>query len=107
MDNIKRNAVYEVEETPHKKTKNSDISKSAKKSNHKHIYKDVLVKSYNSIYGEVTPHYGLGKQCKICGRIVQTHYFLTKKCAGSSSRVIMTQSEILAAYANLEVVDEK
>ena len=66
--------VNEEEKVPYKKFKNGDISKSSRKSKHKHIYnKKVLFKfQYKNGYvfdGEKSTYFRCAEYCSICGKV--------------------------------------
>lgn len=101
---------YEVDgyESPrHKKVKQSDISKSAKKSDHRHRYKQVLIRSYNThpTKGKLE-HLALGKKCEICGKVNIVSYFLTEPSGHGTCRVLNNEA-IRSRYPHLEIVEEQ
>jgi len=73
-----------------------------KKSNHKHEYKGVLIKS-DTQFGE-TYHYG--EQCNICGKINNKRILETKRKEGSPFSIMLSQEEILDKYKDLKIVEK-
>lgn len=71
--------------------------KPVKKSNHKHIYEDVILTYSN----DNIPC--RGKRCTICSKI-ETVGFFTKKIEGGYFQ-IMTADEIMSEYSNLPVIN--
>ena len=85
---------------PHKKKKGKNKPR-VKKSNHKHDYYDVLVKS--TVYGR--PHYSFGKQCIHCGKVEITNYFISEKTESGAFRMLFG-NEILEKYKFLKIVED-
>lgn len=80
----------------YKKRKESNVSKSKRKSNHKHEYKDCLL-----IDKDNRSH--KGKYCKICGKINDLIFFETKKLEYSKYLTLtLTNEEVYEKYKNLE-----
>lgn len=73
-----------------------------KKSNHKHEYKGVLIKS-DTQFGE-TYHYG--EKCNVCGKINNEKFFETKRKEGSPFSIMLSQEEILDKYKDLKIVEK-
>lgn len=78
----------------YKKKKESNISKSKRKSNHKHEYKDCLL-----IEKENKPH--KSKYCVICGKIDDVKFFETTKLNEHFYRQLKDK-EIFDKYKELE-----
>lgn len=76
--------------------------KKTKKSNHKHEYEGVLIKS-NTQFGE---KYRYGEQCNVCGKINNERYFETKRNEGSPFSTMLSQEEILDKYKDLKIVEK-
>lgn len=89
---------YEVP-PKHKKRKGK---KTSRKSNHKHNYKGVLIKS-NTDFG---PRFYYGEECNICGKINNERYFETEKDDKTGHYIALTQDEILEKYKHLKVVEK-
>lgn len=66
-----------------------------KKSKHKHLYKDCLLKSKEGRFHK-------SEYCSICGKIGETWFFETKPSETGRS-VILTQEELYEKYKNLEI----
>lgn len=91
--------------TPYKKSKHSSTSKSHKKSNHRHNYEEVLIRTvYNGILNK--PEYSLhiGKRCSICGKISIVKYIITRKTE-HGTYLMLDNNQILEMYPNLPVYD--
>lgn len=77
----------------YKKKKESNISKSKRKSNHKHEYKDCLL-----IDKENKPH--KSKYCSICGKIYDVKFFETEK--SEYGYRVLDDDEVFKKYKDLE-----
>lgn len=84
---------YTDETTKYKKKRPSDTSHARRKSKHKHDYADCLLR---------TPEGALRKAqaCRICGKIYDIKYMLTKKISDRLLQV-MTADEIKELYSEL------
>lgn len=74
--------------------------KTTKKADHKHVGTMILIHDTASKYG----HICRGEYCEICGKILNTWYFETKK-SENGWHTMMTQEEVLEKYKHLEIVD--
>lgn len=81
----------------HRKSKESNVSKSNKKSNHKHNYKEAMIIS--KTYGD-RDHASVGEYCTICGKVKITHYFLTVPCK-NGGRLMVDDNEVIKMYGHL------
>lgn len=81
---------YYDEIPKHRRRKN----KSAKKSDHKHIYKDILAKHDGRYVRE--------ERCEICGKTGLIRYFESERTESGNYRVL-TSEEILEKYKDLEM----
>ena len=81
----------------HKKSKESSVSKSNKKSKHKHTYKKALIvsKTYDN-----RDHTSVGEYCTICGKLKITHYFLTVPCK-NGGRLVLDDAKVYEMYGHL------
>lgn len=89
------------------KYKKKSTRRPPKKSKHKHIYKDCLLKSkiafkYNT--GERIVNLRLGNYCTICGKIGKLT-IPTIEGRNSSFRKILTNDMILESYKDLEIFE--
>lgn len=77
-----------------------------KRSNHKHLYEDVLITNYILSNGETWNHLMLGKRCTVCGKVAVKKYMLTKKNERDWYEV-MSDEEIIhdERYCSLPIVD--
>lgn len=84
---------YNDETLKYKKKKPSDTSHARRKSKHKHDYADCLLR---------TPKDALRKAqaCRICGKIYDIKYILTKKTSDGLWQA-MTTDEIKEVYSEL------
>lgn len=82
----------------HKKKSRSNVSKASKKSNHKHEYEDVLIRTKGD-----KECLCLGKQCKICGNKQITKYFITEQQGGHTALVIDPE-RIKQIYPDLSII---
>lgn len=92
----------------YRKTTESSVSKSHKKSKHKHQYTSVLFHYNIEVYGKSIEKYNRGQYCTICGRIGDFHPFESKKITmenGKSYYQNLTSQEILNKYSNLTIID--
>lgn len=96
---------YTNEKMPHKKKKEKNTKK---KSDHKHIYRKVLLKLIrdNKYPWLIAEHYSIGEKCEICGKINLTEYFITEK-RDDGYYTVLESKEILKKYSNLEVIPWK
>lgn len=76
--------------------------KTVNKSNHKHIYEDVLVTSINNGH----QYLYLGKRCSICGKTKQETMFLSERDKETGFYRMLHNDEILKKYGNLPKVKE-
>jgi hypothetical protein len=90
--------VEEYEANPkHLKKKDSNTSKSKKKSNHKHKYADCLLICKNN------PH--KAKYCTECGKIANVKVFETKPTDGEGHyRVQLTSEEVFERYKGMKQI---
>lgn len=90
--------------TPYKGSKKyKKCKKAVKKSSHKHIYLPCIVESIYSSDNRL--HYGLGKYCSVCGKVVQTTFFVTVKEPDKPfSRMLFRLDEIQALYPDYPVI---
>ena len=74
-----------------------------RRSNHKHIYVDMLIKrkSGDGYW------YNYGKVCEICGRIGEEKYFETEELDRERCYRYLTQEEILEKYKRLPIFKKK
>lgn len=78
--------------------------KTVKKSKHRHVYEDVLVKRLWTFQGKPMESYSLNGRCKYCGKIGGTNFdSLTTKTPEGWSRML-TNEEILNKYGHLDVI---
>lgn len=77
----------------YKKKKQSNISKSKRKSNHKHEYKDCLLIDRDGKLHK-------GKYCKICGKIDDVNFFETEK--SEYGYRVLDDDEVFEKYKDLE-----
>ena len=77
------------------KKKQSSVSKSKEKSNHKHIYKDCLIFKNDSN----CPH--KAKYCEICGKISDLKFYEIERIENGMFRVL-DHDEVLEKYKDLE-----
>ena len=84
----------------------SKQNKKKKKSNHKHDYKEVLLRVTfsNPFTGKLNKELHLGKKCSVCGQIKETTWFITEKLDNGLSRQL-TYDEIIKKYPDYEIVD--
>lgn len=84
---------FNNEISKYRKKKGSSTSKSNIKSKHKHEYSKCLIiekdKPYKATY------------CKICGKIGDVWFFVTKPCGIGYSRTL-TDEEVYERYGDLE-----
>ena len=84
------------------------VSKRAtpKKTNHKHIFVKVLVKSFsrNPLFKKEEEHYGLADMCEVCGIIKNSNYYVYDKDEKGHCRFLTTK-EILKKYKDLQIID--
>ena len=66
---MSNNNQYENDVPKHRKSKESNTSKSRRKSKHKHQYKDCLIQYRLKFLSEDTVHITLGSYCTVCGKI--------------------------------------
>lgn len=80
--------------------------KKKKKSDHKHDYKEVLLRvTYsNPFTGKLNQRLHLGKKCSVCGLIKETKWFITESTGDGYSREL-TYDEIIKKYPDYEIVD--
>ena len=95
---------YLTDEPVRRKKKNKTTKK---KANHKHIYKQVLLKEELNLKGSYTSkttfHYCLGERCEICGKINLVKYFITEK-REDGTYLNLNPEKILEQYSDLEIV---
>lgn len=72
--------------------------KAAKKSDHKHIYEDVILTFSNSKYIPCK-----GRRCTICAKVEFIGFFHHKDERGYTT--LMDYDEIIAAYPNMPIVE--
>lgn len=92
----------DFDETPKYRKKLGKNKKRKSKSNHKHIYKDVLVRT--NINGH--EHVYLGKKCSICGELKDVQFFVTE-LVGHKMHRMLNNKEIFEKYKGWEIVDKK
>lgn len=85
------------------KYKKKASKKAPAKSNHKHDYSEEVLVHTISTNRDVS-WYSLGKRCKICGKTKIVRGFFTKP-AGPASLVMLENSEVLAMYKGLPIVE--
>ena len=95
LDNLKRTDCEEVGK--HRKSKESNVSKSNKKSNHKHSYAEAIIVS--KTYGN-KDHASVGEYCTICGKLKITHYFITVPCK-SGGHLVVDNDKVIEMYGHL------
>lgn len=88
----------------YKRKKDSNISKSSRKSKHKHIYKQVLLRTTNKFNGKQIEIIHLGRICTVCNKKHIDKYFITKK-TDNGTYLVLENDEILKMYADLEIID--
>lgn len=86
--------IIEDEVGKHKKKKESSISKSDRKSKHKHEYKDCLL-----IDKDNYPHKAI--YCEICGKINDVSFFESEKINERCYK-FLNFKEVFEKYKNLE-----
>lgn len=93
-------------DSPSTGTRKLNPNKKKKKSNHKHNYKEVLLRVTfsNPLTGKLNKRLHLGKKCSVCGQIKETTWFITEKLDNGQSRQL-TYDEILNKYPDYEIVD--
>lgn len=93
-------------DSPSTGTRKSTQNKKKKKSNHKHDYKEVLLRVTfsNPLTGKLNKRLHLGKKCSVCGQIKETTWFITEKLDNGQSRQL-TYDEIIKKYPDYEIVD--
>lgn len=94
------------EESKYKKKTNSNISKSSRKTKHKHQYKGCLIKYPFKYLGEICYHVELASYCTICGKIGGNilHRPVTERLKNGLLRMYNTE-EILEMNNDLEVFE--
>ena len=93
MNEHYENIVNESPSTGKLKNKN----KQTKKSNHKHMYEDILCKTPNG-------HLHTGQRCVFCGRLKNIDYFMFEKTIDGYFKVL-SNTEIKERYPNLEIIE--
>lgn len=97
------------EETKYRKKKPSNKSKSAKRSNHKHIYEDCLIRTHfhwSWCSNSTSIHFG--KRCTICGKTLPEYLPSCVEYVGNQKYYrAWTEEELLAKYPNLPIVEEE
>ena len=88
----------------HRKKKPSNTSKSKRKTDHKHSYKEVLLASKIQWAGKESEHYSLGRVCTICGLHRTDKYFITKK-QNNGTYLVLDQEEVKEMYKHLDIVE--
>lgn len=91
------------EGTPYKRKKESNTSKSTRKSKHKHDYRQCLLKTTNEFNGRQIETLHLGRICNICGKTHIDKYFITRKTE-HGTYLMLENNEILATYTDLEII---
>lgn len=85
----------------YRKKKNSDTSKSCKKSDHKHKSIEVLL--YNAERGK----HNRAKICAICGKVQVLHYFETESVDTRDltrrGRRVLVEDEVYERYKHLPI----
>lgn len=87
---------FDNEVPKHIKKKESSVSKSEKKSKHKHEYVDCLL-----IEKDNSPH--KATYCKICGKIGDLNFFESEKCEDGLYRMLH-DDEVFEKYKDLEKI---
>lgn len=78
--------------------------KTVKKSKHRHIYEDILVKRLWTFQEKPMESYSIHGRCIYCGKISSMNFdSLTTKTSEGWSRML-TNEEILNKYGHLDVV---
>ena len=84
----------EAASTGKRKTKR----KAAKKSDHKHIYEDVILTFSNGKYLPCK-----GRRCTICAKVELIGFFHHKDKSGHT--VLMNYNDVIAAYPDMPIVE--
>ena len=84
------------EEIKYKRRKESNVSKSNKKSNHKHVYEDCLLldEKYKSVHK--------AQYCKICGKINHIKFFDFSPLENEKFLQLLSNDERLEKYKDLK-----
>lgn len=61
--------IQDQEAPKYRKSKDSNVSKISKKSKHKHLYEECLIRYDFSVMDKPTTHTSLCSYCTICGKI--------------------------------------
>lgn len=80
--------------------------KKSKKSDHKHEFKDVLlrVSTKDPLTGKEKKSLHLGKKCESCNLIRETQWFITESCGNGYSRTL-DYDEIIKKYPDYEIIE--
>lgn len=102
MDHLEK---YE-EEQKYKKRTGSNISKSSRKTKHKHQYKGCLIKYPFKCWNEICNSVTIASYCTICGKIGENilHRPVTERLKNGLRRMYNTE-EILEMNNDLEVFE--
>lgn len=102
MDHLEK---YE-EEQKYKKRTGSNISKSSRKTKHKHQYKGCLIKYPFKYWNEICNSVTIASYCTICGKIDENilHRPVTERLKNGLLRMYNTE-EILEMNNDLEVFE--
>lgn len=94
------------EESKYKKKTNSNISKSSRKTKHKHQYKGCLIKYPFKYWNEICNSVTIASYCTICGKIGENilHRPVTERLKNGLLRMYNTE-EILEMNNDLEVFE--
>lgn len=84
----------------------------AKKSDHKHLYEDCLIRQninrFDQTQGFIScDTYVKGVHCTICGKTRIKEWFITIPVNNGYVKRLLTGEEILEVYKDLPIVDEK
>lgn len=88
------------EDVKHKRKKESNTSKSNKKSNHKHIYEDCLLIENNKYVYKV-------QYCTICGKRNNTKWFDFSPLENEKFLQLLSNDEKLEKYKDLKRFEVK
>ena len=84
----------------YKKKKKSNVSQVSKKSKHKHIYRDVIIR-YHYVYGNID-YNGLtfGQQCIVCNKVNNCDILFPQQKNEDGTYRDLTEKELLEMHKN-------
>lgn len=92
----------DIEQSEQSTGKKKSKDKKHKRSDHKHDYYKVLIRTQIPIGKKLKNTYSFGNKCSICGKVKDISFYVYDE-----SGHISDEQEILKKFADLEIVDVK